>query len=133
MGPAGKDGYRWSYSCGEGSGDKKCDPTYQARGKCFWDGTKDDSIANQSTRELQWSKNALDCIMWTACGVQKNGQPVMIEHKDGSLDLVQREIPAVNTKNQKFNVADSVYIYGHVTDITRESIDSTRSKVKYSH
>merc|ERR1711939_1176812 len=73
--------------------------------------------------------------MWTPCGVMKNGMPVMIEHKKGSEDLIQREIPAHFDRHGKtvhFDVPGSYYIYGHVTHITRESMESTRTNVDYN-
>jgi len=140
---AGKEGAKWSHTCGDGSGKDEdgkpvCNPSHQARGQCFWDGTEDNSKVNQTTRETQWSQNADRCIMWTPCGVKQNGKPVMIEYKgadekkDGETpELIQRTIPA-ETKTASFNVKDSIYIYGHVTDITREAIDSTHLERKYS-
>merc|ERR1719183_180077 len=54
------------------------------------------------------------------------------EKKEGETpELIQREIPA-ETKTSSFNVKDSIYIYGHVTNITREAIDSTQLDRKYS-
>lgn len=138
---AGKSGFRWSHTCGDGSGEKKCDPSHQARGQCFWDGTPDDGKVNQTTRETQWSQNADRCIMWTPCGVRENGKPVMIEYKGEEKkagetpELIQRTIPAETVENgevKSFDVKDSIYIYGHVTDITREAIDSTHLERKYS-
>merc|ERR1712159_9118 len=129
--PAGDGGYKWSRTCGLGIGDKTCDPSYQTVGKCFWDGTPDHSQPNQTTRETAWSKNGDDCIMWTPCGVAKNGMPVMIEHKKGEKSppaLIQREIPAEIKRSgeiQKFDVPGSYYIYGHVNDMTRESLEAT--------
>jgi hypothetical protein len=143
---AGKAGAKWSHTCGDGSVDgseenkdkkKVCEPSHQAKGQCFWDGTPDNSKVNQTTRETQWSENADRCIMWTPCGVKQNGKPVMIEYKgvekkEGETpELIQRTIPA-ETKTDSFNVKDSIYIYGHVTDITREAIDSTQLERKYS-
>merc|ERR1711981_1411757 len=58
--------------------------------------------------------------MWTPCGVKQNGKPVMIEYK------------GAEKKTTSFNVKDSIYIYGHVTDITREAIDSTQLRRTYS-
>jgi len=134
--PAGDDGYKWAHTCGDGSGrDKDNKPTcildHQERGKCFWDGTPDSSKPNQTTREQAWSKNGDDCIMWTPCGVAKNGMPVMIEHKKGEKSppaLIQREIPAEikrSGETQTFDVPGSYYIYGHVNDMTRESLEAT--------
>jgi len=140
--PAGPGGKSYAKNCGYGSGTKenpKCESDHQSRGKCFWDGTPPCENGNTEKcnpdAETQWSKNAETCIMWTACGVSKNGMPVMIEHKKGKsstalsadqqpLDLVMREIPAETSTQQKFDVKDSLYLYGHVTDITLKAPQS---------
>lgn len=131
---AGEAGYKWSYTCGEGSGGKKCDPDYQTRGKCFWDGTPHPDRHNE-TIQKPWTQNGDDCNMWTPCGVMRNGMPVMIEHKKGKQEeLVKREIPSRDEKGKLLmeGVPGSYYIYGHVTDITRESISSTRTNKDYN-
>jgi len=46
-------------------------------------------------------------------------------------ELKQRTIPG-ELNGVSFEVKNSVYIYGHVTDITREAIDSTRQNRKHS-
>lgn len=125
---AGKAGYKWSYTCGEGSGNKKCDTDYQTRGKCFWDGTPHPDMHNV-TIEKPWTQNGDDCNMWTPCGVLRNGMPLMIERKKGKEELIQRDIPVRDnvTGDWLFKVEGSYYIYGHVTNITRESIHSSRA------
>ena len=129
---AGKPGYKWSYSCGPGIGFRKCNPDHQTRGKCFWDGSPHPEMHNE-TIEKPWTYNGDDCNMWTPCGVMRNGLPVMIEHKQEKDELIQREIP-VRDKSGKLllNVPGSYYIYGHVTHITRESIDSTPTNIDYN-
>merc|ERR1712224_164271 len=95
----------------------------------------DTSKPNRTTVEQQWSQNADDCIMWTPCGVMKNGMPVMIEHKKGTEELIKRGIPAHITrhgKEERFEVPGTHYIYGHVTDITRESMESTQQNPLYN-
>jgi len=129
---AGKSGYKWSYGCGPGVGFRKCIPDHQSRGKCYWDGSPNPKNHNE-TIEKPWTNNSIDCNMWTPCGIMRNGLPVMIEHKKGKDDLIQREIPVRNKRGKLlFDVPGSIYIYGHVTDITRESVDSTPQNIIYN-